>query len=179
MDLKTLAQFSLMGDPSIQPVQTTRGYETPQNAASKSRSATPKRASAKAAYATATDKAARALRRNRLARAGEAVGKGAMHVVSGSRKASSAATKRLLQQEARRSGIKAQGFASFAVTGPKPAASGKKSAKSVKFAKIDAKRDVHMTICCSPPSKDGVKNLVAILITEWDGQRVVRKLHSR
>jgi hypothetical protein len=162
-DLKTLAQFSLMGDPSIHPVQTTRGYETPQNVSSKALAATP------------MDKAARKLRRGRLEREGSAIGAAAPHVDSESAKSTPQAMKTLLKSAS--DGAKLQRFASFEVQAPSAGQGGGR--KLGKSARLDAKRTIHMAIEARPTPQAPTKSLVAFVVTEWDGQRVLRKLHSR
>ena len=165
-DLKTLAQFSLMGDPSIQPVETSRGYEP----RSKSVGA--------ASQSLGSEEPARKLRRSRLARDGVAIGQATLHIDSASAGTPSKSIRALLERESRGSGLEAPRFVSFDVAGGarEPKAGRTRLAKSAMLA---SERKIHMTIGKLPHQHEGIKSLLAIVVTEWDGQTLVRRLLSR
>ena len=177
-DLKTLAQFSLMGDPSIQPVEASRGYEPHSEPRTKS-------ARASKSPGLGSEEPARELRRSRLARDGVAIGQATRHVESSSAKAPPKGMLGLLAREARGLGVESPRFASFDVAGGsrEPKSRGRSLAKS---AMLTSERKIHMMIGHVPQSRaaraaepGGIKTLLAIVVTEWDGQTLVRRLHSR
>jgi hypothetical protein len=175
IDLKTLAQFSLMGDPSLQPVTVPHAF----NVISKGR-----------APAADVAEARRGLRRGRLARVGAAVGELATTSASDSRRATPGAVRKLLQGEVERAlreieqpgDVRAPArFSTFDVNRPTPpravrdlVARGPKAA-AVHLAIVDLAGAASRGKESAAPGP----RLLAVVAVEQDGVLVTRRLLSR
>ncbi|XXF77221.1 hypothetical protein P2318_29835 [Myxococcaceae bacterium GXIMD 01537] len=175
IDLKTLAQFSLMGDPSIQPVTVphafsliTKGKAAPMD----------------------VDAARRGLRRTRMARMGEAVGGMATTSDSASRRATPPSVRSLLQGEVQKAlkdfeqpaaAASEARFSTFSVDRP-PAPRALKhvmdlgpTPSAVHLAIIDL--SAAPTKSKAPPAPG--PRVLAIVAVDQDGTLVTRRLLSR
>jgi hypothetical protein len=173
VDLKTLAQFSLMGDPSVQPVAVPHAYTL----IPKGRAAAPD-----------VDVARRGLRRERLAKLGTAVGAMASTSKSESKRATPAAVRTLLRGEVERALQEFQQppataaearFSTFDVNRPAPP----RALKGLMDLRPSANA-VHLAIVNLTQARGegqaapGPK-VLAVVALEQDGALVTRRLVSR
>lgn len=176
VDLKTLAQFSLMGDPSIQPVTVPHAFSV----IPKGRAAAPD-----------VDAARRGLRRGRLAQVGAAVGSAATTSDSESRRKTPSAVRTLLQGEVERALQEFQQppeaaaearFSTFDVNRPKPP----RELKGF-MALRPSPEAVHLAIVnlTEAAATRGAEQaapgprVLAVVAIEQDGVLVTRRLFSR
>jgi len=161
-DLKTLAQFCLLGDPSIQPV-----------------SAIPHALSRTKAFKSAfkgakTTPGARAFRRERLALTGTNLGL-SVGAVRPTQARAPAHVTRTLNAAAKESRIKELTRQSYAVSFPKSTSSGNMK----QFAAARRARSVYLLLG-ERTTTDKVKRVVALAATVQDGAIVhMRRVHSR
>jgi hypothetical protein len=161
-DLKTLAQFYLLGDPSIQPVSGV------PHALSRSKAF---KSTFKGAKSTP---GARAFRRERLARTGANLEQ-SLGAVRPVRDRAPSHVTRALNAAAKDSRIKELARQSYAVAFPSSAARGDMK----QFAATRRGRSVHMLLG-EKPTHDKVKRVVALVATVEDGTIVhMRRVHSR
>ncbi len=161
-DLKTLAQFCLIGDPSVQPVGTV------PHALSRGKTFKRTFAGAKASPG------ARAFRRERLARTGTNLSQslGAARPIQGEAPAEVA---RVLSATAKESRIKELSRQSYTVAFPQAASSGDMQS----FAATRRTRSIHLLIG-EKIASNKVKRVVALTATVQDGVVVhLRRVHSR
>lgn len=160
VDLKTLAQFYLLGDPSLQAVKrephalaTTRAYQH--------------------AFGS-TGGTGRALRRERLVRTGTNLSD-TLGAVCDRYATLPPSVRRLLEEAARESGLGSLGHKSFGVKFPHAARRGELS----QFASRRRGRTVHMVSGRSTGAVDRVP-LVVTLIATLEGEELVhlRRVHS-
>ena len=163
VDLKTLVQFHLLGDPSIHAVA-----EVPH---ALSRTKTFK----EAFKSRQNFKGTRRLRREKLARTGNnllstlgAVEKSDVPVPS--------LVTEVFERGARESGIKTFGMQSFSLSFPQEATKGDME----RFAGIRQARSVYMLSGTSPVPADAPGRVVTLVATVQDGDLIhMRRLHSR
>jgi len=150
-DLKTLAQFYLLGDPSLQPV-CFAGHALSRTRAFKQ------------AFAKVQDRGVRGLRRERLEREGLHLGK-VLPALRPSDEGPSEPVRRTLAIMARESGLQDQlVHRSYAIHD-------KANPRSIHVISGFGKAD---------PAEAPVRRLVAVIATEEQGQLLhVRRLHSR
>jgi len=154
-DLKTLAQFYLLGDPSLQPVSIT------PHALNRSKAF-------KRAFATLQDRGVRGLRRERLEREGRNLAR-SLPPLRRSELPAAAGVERTLQAIARESGL----------------APGSHTRLSFAVGAKDGPRRIHVIKAqrgAAPPDQPAhpVQRLVAIVATEEGGELLhVRRLHAR
>jgi hypothetical protein len=163
-DLKTLAQFNLMGDPSIHPVKPA------QHALNRTK-----------AFSAAFPKAGplplgRALRREQLVRNGLTLERTICAVKKMIAHGPPPRIKQIFERAARASslGKGALKLASFAVDNP--------ARSFLKMAKLPAKVSsaVHLAIGSRHPSESKVRRVVVLVATVEDGRIIrLRRLHSR
>jgi hypothetical protein len=161
-DLKTLAQFYLLGDPSVQPVSAV------PHALSRTKAF---RTTFKGAKSTP---GARAFRRERLARTGANLSQtlGAVRPVEGSAPAHVA---RALNAAAKESRITEIARRSYAVAFPGAASRGEMK----QFDAARRRRSVHVLLGRKAVA-DRVHRVVALVATVQDGEIVhMRRVHSR
>ncbi|HEV8690041.1 MAG TPA: hypothetical protein VGQ91_07090 [Ideonella sp.] len=155
-DLKTLAQFYLLGDPSAQPVAVTAHALTRTKAFKK-------------AFAKTRDRTVRALRRERLERDGRLLGK-ALPVLRPTAEGPSDGVLSMLKAMERETGLHEPARNSFDVSSTERARQGKPP-RRVHF--VEGRKTVD-------DSGRKVVRLVALVATEEDGELLhVRRLHSR
>lgn len=156
-DLKTLAQFYLLGDPSAQPVSTTAHALTRTKAFKK-------------AFAKTQDRTVRALRRERLERDGRLLGK-ALPPLRASAEGPGDGVLTTLRAMERETGLRGEpSRSSFEIASAERAKQGKPP------------RRVHVVQGQKVVSDAGhpVVRVVALVATEEDGELLhVRRLHSR
>ena len=159
MDLKTVAQFLLLGDPSLHPVKA------PTHAFARSETLQ------KAIAAKRVQPAARALRRERLARTGSNL-EATVGTAVPAKIAMPAGVRKLLRDAATESGLIEPQFRSWRVAFPREAA-------GLPLPGVDAARrgrTMHALI----GRRDGAKNPSIILATVQGGAVIhVRRVHSR
>jgi hypothetical protein len=161
-DLKTLAQFYLLGDPSIHPVATVPHAL----ARTKTFKSTFKQAK--------TTPGARAFRRERLARTGTNLQQ-SLGAAKPIRARSPAYVTRVLNAAAKESRVTELSRQSYAVTFPRTASSGGMR----QFAATRRARSVH-TLIGEKVGSDKVKRVVVLAATVQDGVIVhMRRVHSR
>lgn len=151
-DLKTLAQFYLLGDPSVQPVAP-------------SSHALAKTAAFRKAFSSTKDRTVRQLRRERLERDGKHLAK-SLPKLKKVKSAAAASVRVALQAMARQTGLGSEvdhlAFQLQSVSGPKRHIHVLKGRKLV------------------GDGSNSVVRVVALIATEEDGQLIhVRRLHSR
>jgi hypothetical protein len=157
-DLKTLAQFYLLGDPSLHPVAMTA------HALNRTRSF-------KKAFAGTGDRSVRGLRRERLQRDGKLLAQALPRLVSGS-SAPAAAVEKTLTDMVRETGLPHDTVRlSFDLQG-------------TRSAPLGGQRRIHVVKGLRPmpadPGGPQVVRLVALVATEQDGELIhVRRLHAR
>jgi hypothetical protein len=160
-DLKTMAQFYLLGDPSIQAVlpqqhmlSTTKAYK---EAFAKSKSGT------------------LALRREKLAFAGMTISSSLGFAQESSRVRTPKSVLETLEKAARESGVRRYAIKSYKVL--YPALRGSVEARF--FAKQRKSRTIHM-LAGKRKGPDGVPHIVSISATVENGKLIhLRRVHSR
>ena len=163
VDLKTLVQFYLLGDPSIHTVS----YVSHAIARAKTFK--------KAFRARQNVKGTRMLRREKLARTGTNLLR-SLGAVKRTAAAVPAEVGKILESAAKESAIAVFGTRAFDVAFPAEATKGKMS----QFAELRKERAVHMLVGKKdlPPGASG--RVVALVATLQDGQLIhLRRLHSR
>jgi len=151
-DLKTLAQFYLLGDPSAQPVSITA------HALSRTKAF-------KQAFASVQDRGVRGLRRERLEREGRNLAR-SLPPLRASTHAAAAGVERTLQAIARESGL----------------AKGSHTRLSFAVGAKEGRRRIHVLKGQLSEAIPGqpVQRIVAIIATEEGGELLhVRRLHAR
>ena len=162
-DLKTLAQFYLLGDPSIQPVASV------PHALSRSKSF---KQAFKGAKVTP---GARALRRERLVRTGTNLQQ-TLGAVVPANIASGAKVSRVLLAAARDSGLREFVRQSFKVAFPKTATAGELK----QFAARRHTRTVHLLIGARGDPSSKVPQVAALVATVQNGEIIhLRRVHRR
>jgi len=161
-DLKTLAQFYLLGDPSIHPVASV------PHALSRTKTF-------KSAFKQAkTTPGARAFRRERLARTGTNLQQ-SLGAAKPSRARSPAYVSRVLNAAAKESRITEIGRQSYTVSFPRDASAGGMK----RFAATRRARSVY-ALLGERTTADKVKRVVMLVATVQDGAIVhMRRVHSR
>ena len=153
-DLKTLAQFYLLGDPSAHPVAVQA------HALSRTKAF-------KKAFAPTGDRTVRALRREKLSRDGAALARDLPQLRS-SDAAPSPAVQQALSALMKETGL------------PKAAERLSFQLKGSKAAPLSGERRIHVVKGLRATSSNGGVPLVALVATEQDGQLLhVRRLHAR
>jgi len=159
-DLKTIAQFYLLGDPSIHPVAI------PSHALNQTRTF-------KRAFAKTMDAGPRALRRDRLRRVGQALERDLPITKPLARKGRGAASKQIrevLTGAARETGLSHYAEHHFAIVAKRRSSAGR-----------GGRRTVHMLV--SNPearSSEGIRQVTLLVATAQNGKLVhLRRSHSR
>lgn len=162
-DLKTIAQFYLLGDPSIQPVAS------PTHALSRSK------AFKQAFKGAKVSTGARALRRERLVRTGTNLNQ-TLGAATPAEIPPGAKVSRVLNTAARDSGIKQPVRKSFKVTFPRTA-----TPDTLKqFVKVRQERSVHVLLGQRGDPKSKVPQVIALIATVQDGEIIhLRRVHRR
>jgi hypothetical protein len=170
IDLKTIAQFSLMGDPAVHPVEPS-----PVDHAV----AAPKTRGKIAIGPLAAAVASRLLRRDTLHRVGTALAGAAQAIRLETKTEPAAAIKSILKKVAADAGAAAQAYASFQVQRPAFAAKTRKGGAAAPAAAGPSA--VHMAIghLRDQPTDGKFKPLVAVVAREQDGQLLLRTFFSR
>jgi hypothetical protein len=180
-DLKTIAQFNLIGDPSIHPVASASSPdETVVPAAISAKKG------AKGAVARAIPDVRAATRRERrehLAALGEAIGAAVPYADVKSRRAASPRVKKILATEMRSIGARVVSSASFAVHRP-PASRTVKALsgaarRGARGAALAPASKLHLAIGKLPADNAPFKRLVVIVALEQDGQTLLRRTYSK
>jgi hypothetical protein len=167
-DLKTLAQFYLLGDPSIQPVGAV------PHALSRTKAFKSAVAGAKSVPNENTPPGAREFRRERLARTGTNLGN-TLGAVRPTKVRPPANVMRALNAVARESRIKELTRQSYDVAFPQSASSGDMR----QFAAVRRERSVYLLLG-EKVTPDKIKRVVALAATVQDGTIVhMRRVHSR
>jgi hypothetical protein len=162
-DLKTLAQFCLLGDPSVQPVASV------PHALSRSKSF---KQAFKGAKVTP---GARALRRERLVRTGTNLQQ-TLGAVMPAKIPAGAKVSRVLLAAARDSGLREVTRQSFKVAFPKAASLGELK----QFASRRQSRTIHLLIGVSGQPSDKLPQVAALVATVQDGEIIhLRRVHRR
>lgn len=162
-DLKTMAQFYLLGDPSVHPV----GAVSHALARTKAFSAAFKGAKSRPGT--------RALRRERLVRTGTNLQQ-TLGAVERARRSEPAAVKRLLAAAARESGLQEIGRESYAVEFPKGVQKGELRI----FEKARRNRSVHVLLGERGKGQGKARAVTALIATVQDGELVhLRRVHQR
>ncbi len=160
-DLKTLAQFSLLGDPSLHPVAATVHADAIAPPVPKGARALRAGAGASVAEVRA---ASRAVRRAHLAALGEAVARTV--AVATARERTPARTRTLLEAELARAGARCVDVAAFAVRPPRAA----------KARAVPARVAVAVGAL---PDGASFRRLCVVVARESGGSVVLRTLYSR
>jgi hypothetical protein len=170
-DLKTLAQFSLMGEPSLHPVAVApAGQSVVEGRTTK----------ALALAAVSTDPleihaASRPLRRLHLAALGQMLGSAVAAAVTDSKEPATGGIKQLLEAELAKQNAQPQEVVSFALRRPKLA-----GAKGVAFTAAAAGVDsVQVAVGELPREGAPFKRLYVVVARQQDNQVVLRHLYSR
>ena len=167
-DLKTLAQFYLLGDPSVQPVGAVA------HALSRTKAFKSAVAGAKSVPNDNTPPGAREFRRERLTRTGTNLGN-SLGAVRPTKVRPPAKVMRALNAAAKESRIKELTRQSYDVAFPKSASSGAMR----QFAAARRGRSVYLLLG-EKTTSDKVKRVVALAATVEDGVIVhMRRVHSR
>jgi hypothetical protein len=162
-DLKTMAQFYLLGDPSVHPV----GAVSHALARTKAFSAAFKGAKSRPGT--------RALRRERLVRTGTNLQQ-TLGAVERARRSEPAAVKRLLAAAARESGLREIARESYAVEFPKGVQKGELRI----FEKARRNRSVHLLLGERGKGQGKARAVTALIATVQDGELVhLRRVHQR
>lgn len=164
-DLKTMAQFYLLGDPAVHPVSAVPHGLSRTKAFSKAFGG------AKSSPGT------RALRRERLVRTGANLQQ-TLGAVEAARRLEPQAVKRVLAAAARESGLREMARESFAVEFPRGAALGELK----RFERARSRRSVHMLIGAPRSGKGkGKSRAMTVLIATAQGGELVhlRRIHRR
>jgi hypothetical protein len=163
-DLKTAAQFILLGDPSIHPV------------AAPTHSFTRTKAMAKGQASGLVHSGARAFRRERAARTGANLARSIGAAVPANLR-TPAAVRTLLLGAARESGIRKPRIATYRVEFPA-------AARDIALAAVRESRrvrSIHLAIGTTGPGAGGKSRRVTAIIATLEGSRIVhlRRVHSR
>jgi len=162
-DLKTIAQFYLLGDPSIHPVAAS------SHALSRSK------AFKQAFKGAKVSTGARALRRERLVRTGTNLQQ-TLGAVTPAEVRPGPRVSRLLNTAARDSGVREATRKSFKVTFPRTATTGELK----QFAKVRRDRSVHLLLGQRGNPKSKLPQVVALIATVQDGEIIhLRRVHRR
>jgi hypothetical protein len=163
VDLKTLVQFNLLGDPSIHAVAPV--YH-----------ALARTKDFKMAFKRQENvKGTRVLRREKLVLTGNNLHSSLGTVTSSSRKMPSN-VRAILEEMARKSGVKKFSTRSFSVTFPAEAMKGDMK----RFAGVRKTRIVHMLSGTRPVPNGAPGRFVTLVATEQNGKLIhIRRLHSR
>jgi hypothetical protein len=159
-DLKTLAQFSLMGDPSVHPVAA----ELPALTQTKAyRKALPE-----------GDRTNRELRRERLTKFGLAIGSTSGAARYSAKLRPRKKVREALEAAARETGLTELSFASYAVHDPAAKVLGKSKAL------LPSPSAFHVALGRHPNHTRAVIPIVLFIATEVEGKIVrLRRLHAR
>jgi hypothetical protein len=164
VNLKTLAQFSLMGDPAVHAVQAAHGGQAVVTA----------RTSKAVPPGGPGPEAARDLRRSNLMRLGLALAAAVSFIRTNTKKSPTARVKNMLTKEAGRLGVLGVRLASFAVHDPKVVGSMKNLMAG------QGASAVHLAVGRLPGHERApCPQLLAIVAAEKDGQFLVKHLYSR
>jgi hypothetical protein len=170
-DLKTLAQFNLMGDPSLHPVQATPAG---QSVAAGSTSKAMIRA-ARLADPADVQAASRSLRRRHLAALGESLAMAIVSIVTRSKTSARGNVEKVLQSELRKANAKMRGIHSFAVKRPSIA-----GAKAFALAGGPGAVDsVHAAVGELPRGNSPCPQYYVVVARQQAGQLLLRHLFSR
>jgi hypothetical protein len=178
-NMKTLGQYNLIGDPSIQMVAAP--------AAKSARAARPlRRQRAKGMVVSAMTAGFdplglnRALRRSRLQQLGLAIG-GASRVARPARTTVPASLKRVFNQRGRQLGVKMTGYHSFSIEGPAVAKSrtSRKTKSATRATVPEGPVRFHVATAVLPHKNAPIPQRVVLVATEIEGSFVLRGLRSR
>jgi hypothetical protein len=170
-DLKTLAQFSLMGDPSLHPVQGAAGAGDALAVGSASKPVG-KGIARPHADAAAVRLATRAQRRRHLATLGRLLGSAMVAVDSATRRAATGAARSLLETELTNAGARRIELCSYSVSLPSGA-----KAKGAQAAAMPGRVDV--AVGELPIDDAPFRRLVVVVARQAGGTTIVRRLYSR
>jgi hypothetical protein len=175
-DLKTLAQFNLMGDPSLHPVQTAMhaGDAIVKSGPAKSAGATKAKARSDPALLRA---ASRPQRRAHLAALGRVLGSAVASVDSENRRASTGNIKSLLEAELRQQGAARLEVCSFGVKPPPASAAGRSGAKAKAAAPSLGRVDV--AVGELPQRNAPFRRLLVVVARRVGNAIIIRHLYSR
>jgi hypothetical protein len=170
-DLKTLAQFNLLADPSLHPVLPLPAGQSVVEA---------RTAKALAAAEPRTDPtdvraASRLLRRRRLAALGRALGGTLAAVASDSRQPAAGGVKALLEAELVKEGAVPREMASFTVRQPEPP-SGRKTTVAAAATGVDK---VYAAVGELPAGAAPFKRLYVVVARQEGDRLILRHLYSR
>jgi hypothetical protein len=170
IDLKTIAQFSLMGDPAVHPVQP----------APVDHAVVAPKTRGKVAVGALAAVASRMLRRDTLHRVGTALAGAAQAIREETKAEPAAAIKSILKKAIAEAGAAAEMFASFQVQRPALATKTRKTLGTAAPAATGPSA-VHIAIgkLRDQPADAKIKSLVAVVAREQDGQFLLRTLFSR
>lgn len=164
IDLKTLAQFSLLGDPSLQPVSLERAYHV----VAKSRTR----------LMAGDEQTARVVRRARLALLGQQLEQKAPRVATTPVGEPSSEILALLSREAERFKVSAGRPKTFEVLHG-AAREQKRLRTAAMSAEPPRARRVHVSVSKLPTEHPRLRRYLAIVATEWNNEVIVRSLVSR
>ena len=173
-DLKTLAQFNLMGDPSLHPVQAAvhPGDAVMSPGSPTSAGTTKAKARSDAASLRA---ASRPQRRAHLAALGRLLGSAVASVDSGSRRASTGKIKSLLESELRKQGAARLEVCSFGVKPPAEFSEGRGKAK-VALASMGR---VDVAVGELPRRNAPFRRVLVVVARQVGNAMIIRHLYSR
>jgi hypothetical protein len=170
-DLKTLAQFSLMGDPSLHPVQAVpTGQSVVEGRVSKALTGAALRTDPSEVNA-----ASRPLRRRHLAVLGWLLGSAVAPVRTDSRQPTTGGVKALLEAELAKLNTTVREVVSFGVRQPRPAGA-KGPARAAVATGVDS---VHVAVGELPREGAPFRRLYVVVAREQDRQLLLRHLFSR
>jgi len=173
-DLKTLAQFNLMGDPSLHPVQTAVHAGDAVVSAGSAASTGTTKASAHADSASLRA-ASRPQRRAHLAALGHLIGSAVASVDSENRRASTGNIKSLLESELRKQGAAKLEVCSFGVKPPTAFARGRGKAK----AAATSMGRVEVAVGELPQRNAPFRRLLVVVARQVGNATIIRHLYSR
>jgi len=170
-DLKTLAQFNLMGDPSLHPVRA----EAAGQSVVAGRTTKAMLRSARVAAPDEVQAASRALRRRHLAAVSESLVQTVATAATGSITPTRGSVEAVLRAELRKAKARTRGIHSFAVRRPQMA-----SAKALGPATAKARVDsVHAAVGELPRGRAPFRRLYLVVARQQSGQLLLKHLFSR
>jgi len=172
-DLKTLAQFNLMGDPSLHPVRAAAAGQS----VAEGRTTKAMLRSARLAAPDDVQAASRALRRTHLAVVGESLAQTVATAATASAAPARGSVEAVLRGELRRAKARPRGIHSFAIRRPPMAsASAKAFGPATSAARVDA---VHAAVGELMRGRAPFRRLYVVVARQQAGQLLLKHLVSR
>jgi len=172
-DLKTLAQFNLMGDPSLHPVRAAAAGQS----VAEGRTTKAMLRSARLAAPDDVQAASRALRRTHLAVVGESLAQTVATAATASAAPARGSVEAVLRGELRRAKARPRGIHSFAIRRPRMAsASAKAFGPATSAARVDA---VHAAVGELMRGRAPFRRLYVVVARQQARQLLLKHLVSR